>query len=219
MFLAVAIACVADAITRGGPHWLMLWPAVAFAVVGVAYATGDARPLGKRADGRVSPWATAVLLPYLVYARGVWHVRVALSREHPADEVAPGVWVGRRPRDGELPTGLAVVIDLAAEMPAAASVRRHPGYRSVATLDAMPTRPAELAAVVRHLETAGGPAYIGCAFGHGRSAAAAAPLLIRRGLAVDVAAAEQLIRQRRPAVRLTRRQRAAATAALDLLNR
>jgi protein-tyrosine phosphatase len=49
--------------------------------------------------------------------------------------------------------------------------------------------------------------------GRGRSAALAAALLVRRGLATDVYVAEDMLRAARPCVRLTGAQRTAAAQA------
>ena len=220
LFLLLAAGCVGSAVSRGGPWWLATWPAAAFGLVAACYGGWGPGPLGKRADGTIGGRAVVLLLPYFLYAWGVWRLRQAVTSEPAANEVADGVWVGRRPSDArELPPGTAVVVDLAAEFPAAVSVRSHAGYLSVPTLDGTATDATRMAAAVRRLESAGAVAYIHCAFGHGRSAALAAAVLVRRGLAPDVPAAEALMRCRRPGIRLKPSQRAAAAAAAgDLLN-
>ena len=55
-----------------------------------------------------------------------------------------------------------------------------------------------------------GSVFVHCANGHGRSAAFAAALLLRRGLARDVAEAMGIIRRARPACRLNPVQTALA---------
>jgi len=49
--------------------------------------------------------------------------------------------------------------------------------------------------------------YIHCAQGRGRSAAVAAALLIRKGLAADVDEAERMLRAARPSIRISPAQR------------
>ena len=213
LFFALAAGCGYLAATRGGPDLLLAWAALSSAVVGSAYARSDARPIGKRPDGTIGRPSLVALMPYFLYAWGVWRARAWITGEAVADEVAPGVWVGRRPTDADLPPDTRLVVDLAAEFPAAADVRRRPGYLSVPTLDGTATSPAAMADALARLESAGGVAYIHCAFGHGRSAALAAALIVRRGLAADVPDAEALMRRRRPGIRLKRSQRAAAAAA------
>src|SRR5438046_497691 len=61
--------------------------------------------------------------------------------------------------------------------------------------------------VVQTILASSQPVYIHCAQGHGRSAIVVAAVLIAKGLASDVESAERLIRERRPSVKLNRRQR------------
>ena len=119
----------------GGFGWLLLWPAGSFLLIGGAYAHLGPRVCGKRADGRLAWWAVLLLLPYLLMTWTVWHVIRLLSRETCCDEVAPGVWVGRRPFVRDLPANISLIVDLTAEFPAPRSpapwadlsVRSHPG--------------------------------------------------------------------------------------------
>jgi protein-tyrosine phosphatase len=135
-----------------------------------------------------------------------------VTSEPVANEVAPGVWVGRRPRLNELPTGIAIVVDLCAEMPAARDVSNGREYMTVPTLDARTPTPRELAAIVDRVQAAGGPAFIHCAFGHGRSATVAAAVLVRRG-DYTLATVEAGMKAVRPKIGLNPRQRAALAAA------
>ena len=105
LFLFFAAACAAQAAARGGWGWLWLWPAASFLVVAAAYAGGGPRLLGKRpATGGFHPAATGTLLPYFVFASGVWHLVVWLGgASKDASRVADGLLVGRRPRLRDLP--------------------------------------------------------------------------------------------------------------------
>lgn len=150
-----------------------------------------------------------------------------MTSESVADLVAPGVWVGRRPRVHELPEGVAIVVDLCAELPAAPGVASDRGanrasgsapgraYLAIPTLDATSPTPAQLVRAVDTVLSASGPAFIHCAFGHGRSATLAAAVLIRRGDATldDV---EQLMQARRPKIALNAHQRAALAKAIEI---
>ena len=109
----------------GGLGWLLLWPAVSFVLIAAAYAGLGPGVCGKRADGRLAWWAVALLLPYLLGTWGVWYAVRLLSREPCCDEVAPGVWVGRRPFVRDLPTNISLIVDLTAEFPAPRALRRH----------------------------------------------------------------------------------------------
>ncbi|HVS34551.1 MAG TPA: hypothetical protein VMS17_03150, partial [Gemmataceae bacterium] len=148
-----------------------------------------------------------LLLPYLVLRWIGWHAIRRLSREACCDEVAPGVWVGRRPLAGDLPPDASLIVDLTAEFPALRAVRRGRTYLCVPTLDA--TAPEETA-LRRAVETAAmwdGTVYIHCALGHARSAMTAAAVLIRRGLAADPGEAVARMQLARPSIRLEKVQR------------
>ena len=217
LFVLIAAGCVDLAVSRGGPCWLLVWVAFSSTYVAACHAGGVPRLLGKRPDGSIAAHSIVALLPYFSYAWGVWRLRGLLTREPIASEVATGVWVGRRPSGNELPANTRAVVDLAAEFPAAIAVRANPGYLSIPTLDGAATEASNMVMAIKRLESTGGVSYIHCAFGHGRSAALAAVLLVHRGLASDVDAAELLMREHRPAIRLKASQHEAAAEALRIL--
>lgn len=204
--LFAALAALAHA-------WALLWPAAVMFALWLVYLTDAPRALGKRADGTLAPIAWIVWGPVFAYQWIAHEVVRRFSDEPVATEVAPGVWVGRRPRPGELPAGVAAVIDLCAEFAAAPAVRRGGNYMSIPTLDARAPSPAELVRIIEAATAAHGPVLVHCALGHGRSATAAAAILVRRGEATldDV---EAKLRAQRPKIALNARQRAALHAAL-----
>jgi hypothetical protein len=209
----IAAALVALAIwTR---LWILLWPAAVLVAVAIVYLAGAPRALGKRADGTLAWWAWLAWGPLLGYMRLLHELARSVTGESVADEVAAGVWVGRRPRLHELPPGIAIVVDLCAELPEAPGVARGRGYLAIPTLDAMSPEPADIARAVDAVLAAGGPAFIHCAFGHGRSATVAAAVLVRRGDATldDV---ERMLRARRPRIGLNAHQRRALAGAVAL---
>jgi protein-tyrosine phosphatase len=114
-----------------------------------------------------------------------------------------------------LPRDIELVIDLCAEMPAASGVTDQRAYLAIPTLDARAPTPAQIAAAVDRVVATEGPAFIHCAFGHGRSATVAAAVLVRRGEATldDVEAKMKAIR---PRIGLNRSQRTALRAATTL---
>lgn len=199
---------------------LLLWSALAFAAVGAAYllpAVGP-RVFGKRAgDGTLPPGRTLLLLPYLLATWGLWEARTRLQgRENPSDEVAPGLFLGRRPRNpSELPHGVALVADLTAEFAAPRSIARGAArYRCLPILDAdAPADPAAFRALVgevRRTLASGKTVYVHCALGRGRSALAAAAVVrsLRTGEGAPPTAADILTRVRsvRRGVRLSAEQ-------------
>jgi protein-tyrosine phosphatase len=148
-----------------------------------------------------------LLLPYLLMTWAVWHTIRLLSRETCCDEVAPGVWVGRRPFVRDLPANISLIVDLTAEFPAARALRRGRTYLCVPTLDATAPDETALRAVVDQTAQWSGAVYIHCALGHARSAMTAAAVLIRRGHAEDAEQAVTTMQKARPGIRLEKSQR------------
>jgi hypothetical protein len=209
----IAAALIALAIwTRA---WILLWPAVVLLAVAVVYAVPAPRALGKRADGTIAWWGWLVWAPLFGYMRLMHELARSLTAEPVGSEVATGVWVGRRPRAHELPPGTAIVVDLCAELPELRRVVAGVHYLAIPTLDAMSPTPAQIARAVDAVLATPGPAFIHCAFGHGRSATVAAAVLIRRGQATldDV---EPRMRAIRPKIGLNAHQRTALAAAVKL---
>ena len=194
--------------------WILLWPAAVMLAVAIVYLAQAPRALGKRADGTIAWWGWLAWAPLFGYMRLLHELARSATDEPVANEVAPGVWVGRRPRRHELPPGIAIVVDLCAELAAAPGVASGRGYLSIPTLDATSPTPDQIARAVDTMLAAGGPVFVHCAFGHGRSATVAAALLIRRGDATleDV---ERQLRARRPRIGLNHHQRRALADAVQ----
>src|SRR5579871_4702149 len=110
VFILLGACCLVLEIREGGLGWFWLWPEIAFTIVGVGYLKVGARVFGKRPDGSLSPARLVVLAPFVLFAWGIWAILVKVSREPAANEVAPGVWLGRRLRAGELPRGLELIV-------------------------------------------------------------------------------------------------------------
>ena len=207
IFAVFGAYCAVMAFQYGHWAWLLLWPAVSFFVVSGAYAGLGPRVFGKKTDGGTTSVARLLLLPYLVFTYGVWHVQRLSSREACCQEIAPRLWLGRRPLRHEIPAGVTRIIDLTAEFHPARGVRDGRAYHCVPTLDAAPTPRHAFERLVEDLVDSPDCLYIHCAQGHGRSAALVGALLIRRGLAPDPEAAERIIVAARPGVRLSPSQR------------
>jgi protein-tyrosine phosphatase len=196
-----------QAVRLGGWWLLLLWPAGSFFFVAAAYVLARPGMLGKRANGRLAPQAIPLLAPYTALSWSIWHAHRLLRRGPVADEVAPGVWLGRRAAARELPHGVRTVVDFTVEFWEPAAVRKVARYVCVPTLDATASDDVAFLAALDCVATAERPVYIHCAQGFGRSAALAAALLVRLGTARDAAEAIATLSAMRPGVRLTARQR------------
>jgi protein-tyrosine phosphatase len=207
----IAAAFVALAIwTR---VWILLWPAVVLVAVAIVYLAHAPGAFGKRPGGTIAWWAWLVWAPIFGYMRLLHELARSLTDEPVGNEVAPGVWVGRRPRRGELPAGIAIVVDLCAELPAAPGVAAGRRYLAIPTLDATAPSPGEIVRAVDAVLAAPGAAFIHCAFGHGRSATVAAAVLVRRGDAT-LDSVERTLRAARPRIGLNAHQRRALAEAV-----
>ena len=223
-FLILGAAFGGWAIHLGGWGYLLLWPALSATLVGIGYAGAGARVFGKRRDGRFAAWAWVIHLPYLLITLGVWYLQRWMIPENAVDQVAPGVWVGRRPLSHELPRGCRWVVDLTAELWMARGVCGNGNgdgcerkYVCRPVLDGHVADDRTFVETVREVAALEGDVYVHCAQGHGRSAAVAAGLMIARGLADDADEAERMMMQSRAKIWLNGPQRALVRRVTPLL--
>lgn len=202
VFLLMAAYLAVLAIAVGGWAWALLWPALAFALAAVAYFGVGPRVFGKRPTGVIAPVHRAMMLPFLLFVWGVWHLVRRADTKPAYHEIVPGLFMGRRLASHELPPDLALVVDLTAEFDEPADIRNSPRYRSLPILDAGVPDARQFSAVVAEVAAARGPVFIHCAQGHGRSGLLIAAVLLARGLATTPAEAITIIQRTRPRVRL-----------------
>src|SRR5262249_57050354 len=171
VFAALACYLGVLAVALGGWAYLLSWPAGAFLLFAAAYAGAGPDLLGKRPDGRLAWWSLVLFGPVLALLWAVWHLQRLLSRQPACHEVAPGLWLGRRPFARELPAGVALVVDLTAEFPAARGLTIGREYVVLPTLDgAAPPEPG-LTALVERVARSVRPVHIHCAMRHRPAAA------------------------------------------------
>lgn len=181
-FLALTVLPTRDS----GAGLLLLWPALALAIVSLAYAGAGTGAFQKRADGRIGLASRWLLMPYRLGVR--LNVRWWTRRVPAAVEIADGVFLGRIPARGDLST-IATVVDMTAELPGLGV----PGlaWRAFPCLDLLPVSSADIREAALAIEEARrhGPVLICCALGFQRSATVAACWLVRAGFAASAAAA------------------------------
>jgi protein-tyrosine phosphatase len=200
------------AVVFGGLWWFVAWPAAAFWFVALAYFSASPRLLGKHQDGSLSPAHVLVLLPYFAIVWTRWWLTNRLTREPVWNEVVPGLFLGRFPAAGQVPEAAQLVVDLTSEFPRAASIGADRQYICVPSLDYETPPAAEFLSAARELAARSVPMYVHCAFGHGRSAAMVAAILLRRRSIRSIPEAVSLLKAARPGVGLVGPQ-------LDVLQR
>ena len=205
LFAVLGVALIGVGAGHGLPGLLLIWTGAAFLIVAAGYAGVGPAVFGKQPDGRLQPGRRLLLLPYLLLIELLWHGQRLFQRAPGSHEVAPGVWLGRRPLAGELPAGVRLVVDLTCEFPRGALLEGAE-YCSLPCLDAAAPDPAAFAATVNRASQAEG-VYIHCALGHGRSATLAAAVLVARRIAASAEEAERMLTRIRPGVGLCPAQR------------
>lgn len=197
-----ALACALAAVWLGrrwGPAaWWLCWPAVALALVALAYAGLGHGVFQKSEQGAHSVAARLLLMPHRWLA---WlNARCWTWRLPASVAVMDGVWLGRLPLPWEADHArFAHVLDVTAELRAV-----HPGVVSVPMLDLVSPAPDRLREAARHLEAlrAGrrGPVLVSCALGFSRSAAVVLTWLCATGRAASVQDALALLQRCRPQI-------------------
>ena len=171
---------------------VLIWIAVAFAVVAIAYGLGRPRLLMKRDDGSQPVIAWIVLWPYFLLARLSFLLYRVLNRDKVAvAEVLPGVWFARRLTTREMrESGVtwAAVLDLTAELPRVAS--NGAAYRALPMLDGAVPSEAQIRDAVAWIDEQAkhGNVLVHCALGHGRTGSVVVAWLLLRGHVTDVKA-------------------------------
>ncbi len=191
MLFIAGVALILSGSSAIQTGWPFCWCGMGFILVGLAYARFGVSVFGKRLDGGRFWLNRLILCPFLLLNYVMWHLRHRVfSREDMCNEVVAGIWLGRRPLDGELPANVTTVVDLTAEFSATTHARKLK-YFCVPTLDGCAPHDEEFRQLMSNLSASCEPVYIHCAAGHGRSAAVAVALLVvaRPGKATGAARA------------------------------
>jgi hypothetical protein len=200
-----SMSLIITSVRVGGPSWLLLWPAGALLVVALAYAVGSPYLLRSR-SGKMSFAAAVLLAPYLAAAKmnsWCWG-----RNQSPAEEIVPGLWLGRMmTRRERNRLQIASVVNLAPELPIDTYGIN---TRSVPMLDLLVPSATELDAAVSAIEElrTERPTLISCALGYSRSATVTAAWLLARRFAPTVDSAIEMVRSRRRRIALSADHRA-----------
>ncbi|CAN7485477.1 phosphatase PAP2/dual specificity phosphatase family protein [Mesorhizobium amorphae] len=187
---ALALAGAALGALASPVALILLWPALALAIVAFAYAGAGVKVFQKAADGTAPLASRIVLWPYRLGARiNQW----AWTRKLPAHvAVTDGVFLGRFPTAREA-NSFGTVIDLAAELerPRGTSCR----WTSLAMLDLVAPPADRLAEAVPAIEAARrhGTVLVCCALGFQRSAGVVAEWLVATGRSHTAAQARKVL--------------------------
>ena len=215
LFFLLGIGWLALACYWAGLCWLLLWPAACYLVIAAGYAGLGAGVFGKHPDGTMSPLAFALMFPYTGGGWLMWALTRLVSAEPACSQVAPGLWIGRRPVARELPPGVELVVDLTCELWEPKALRRRRDYLCVPTLDQLLPLDHVLANIIRRIANDQGSVLVHCAQGHNRSAAIAAAVMVVRGLAADVEEAARAVASVRPKIHIRPIQFAAVNRVLS----
>ncbi len=203
--LIVATAALAVGLAGANPAWLwLLWPALALAMVALAYVAIGPAVFEKHADGTAGLSARILTLPYRLGA--FVNSRLWTRRDTEPALVADGVSIGRFPTGHDLQRGgFRAVVDLTAEF---AAPRFAGGWRTIPMLDLVAPKPERLAEATAAIEAVRpeGPVLVCCALGYGRSAAALVTWLVRTRRSASVGDAVSRLRAARPRLALSSAQ-------------
>lgn len=216
LYVGLSLICLIGAVWLRGAGWLLLWPATSLALVAAGYAGLGPLVCAKQADGQLA-WWSVVLLLYLLCAWAAWGLARFLSSHVPYQELAPGIWIGRRLGRGEQPPEIAAVVDLTCEFAEPVHLRSQYAYLCFPMLDGTAPQAEELIELVQQVRKLPRPVYIHCAAGRGRAAMVAAVLLVAEGHVPDAQQAIQRLHRYRPRTFLTSAQRRAIEEAARIL--
>ncbi len=205
LFGALSIMLLYYALKLGGFYYILIWGAVSFGVVSLAYLHLGPGVYGKGPDGVMQPVNIMILLPYLIFLWGVWHLLRLIKKEPPYSRLSEDLYIGRRLLPGELPDEIEVVVDLTCEFCEPKSIRSK-NYFSFQILDGFAPKIEQINEWIHQIKDIDGKIYIHCAEGHGRTGLFTALYLMRKeNKTVDEVI--EFIQSKRPLVRLSSKQR------------
>lgn len=190
-YAVCAALCAAAGIWLRPAGLLLMWPAIALAIVAGAYFGLYAGITGKE-RGRLPLSAVLILAPWLIGQHlSLFYYKRRCS---PWDRIAPNVWIGRRLSEREaaaaVKAGVTAVLDLTAEFSEPRSFLRLT-YLNVPVLDLTAPSAEQVEAAVEFItmQRRTGIVYVHCKIGYSRTAAVVGAWLRDAGLADSAEAA------------------------------
>ncbi|PBB28334.1 MULTISPECIES: phosphatase PAP2/dual specificity phosphatase family protein [unclassified Mesorhizobium] len=186
----LALAAAAFGALFSAVALFLLWPALALAIVALAYAGAGPKVFQKSADGSITLASRILLLPYRLGAR--INIRAWTRNLASQVAVADGVFLGRFPTASEA-NGFGTVIDLAAELERPAGVTCR--WIALPMVDLLPPPLMVQQQAAGALEKArrDGTVLVCCALGFQRSAGVVAEWLVATGRARTPALAREML--------------------------
>jgi protein-tyrosine phosphatase len=205
-FAILAMLIAIYAVREGGWYFVLLWPALSFALVSIEYFGVGVFIFSKQPSGTLSIGRSILLAPFLVYLNFVWHAVRFFSREAAFNQLTDYVFIGRRLLSHERASNFDHIVDLTCEFNEPRALRKS-GYISLPTLDGHYADKETLLQSVARIAELDGTVYIHCAQGHGRTATLAIAYLIQQGISETIDDAVNYVLERRPDAHLGRAQR------------
>jgi predicted protein tyrosine phosphatase len=185
---------------------MLVYFAMSFTALAIAYAGAGPRLFMKSVTGRRSWVAWVVFAPYFLLSHGLLILHSRVTSEPAYVQVLPNVFFGRRLFRHETAGVMwSSVLDLAAEFSASTDWNH---YHSLPVLDATAPTEAELQSAFAWLADATQTGsvtrsvYVHCALGHGRSACVVIGYLLTLGVVQSVDEGVERLRSLRSGVRL-----------------
>ncbi|MFO6423611.1 phosphatase PAP2/dual specificity phosphatase family protein [Motilimonas sp. KMU-193] len=182
-----------------GLSLLLFWPCASLLLVALNYAVVGAAGFQKQANGQLSLAAKMLYAPYTL-AAWVNH-KLWTANQLPANEVVPGVFLGRKPDRYEAQNYVALM-DLCPELPVTVPAKCH--YQQLELLDLAPLTAAQCWSAAKAIDslnpTREVPLLVFCALGYSRSSVALMAWLLLAGYADSVDQAYALVSKARPQV-------------------
>ena len=186
---------------------LVAYTAISFLVVSFGYLLHQPAVWMKRKDGTINPLGYLLCLPLHLLNWISLQLATRNERNGALHEIAPNLWLGRRPSASEASALVAegewAVVDLTSEFQET-RLLRNGKYLCLPILDHTAPTPTQVESALGFIaaERPARKVLVHCALGHGRSATIVAAWLLRNKTVKTAIEADQRLRQIRPGVRL-----------------